>query len=185
MAIHGNRTTPSSGYTLAEMLGVVLILAVSAAAVLPSLTQSDRSKVELAASEVASVLRFARDEARRRNAPTAVVLSGIARVQAFELDVSDPLNPSLGAPLYHPLNKDAYDLDLNIMPFSEGVQASSTLPAGPPGAAAAVGFSARGEPLNASDLTALPDRHVDLSFHSKTRRVLITAVTARISEAWQ
>jgi type II secretory pathway pseudopilin PulG len=184
-AIPAKRATPSAGYTLAEMLGVVLILAVSAAAVLPGLTQSDRSKVELAASEVAEVLRFAREEARRRSAPTVVVLSGAARVQAFELDVNDPMNPALGAPLNHPVNKDTYDLDLNILPFSEGVKASSNLPSGPPGAARAVGFNARGEPLDASDLTALADRYVDVSFGSKTRRVFISALTARISGSWQ
>jgi type II secretory pathway pseudopilin PulG len=184
MAIRGNRTTLSAGYTLAEMLGVVLILAISAAAVLPGLSQSDKSKVELAASEVAGALRFAREEALRRSAPTVVVLSGIARVQAFELDVSDPLNPTLGPPLYHPLDKDAYDLDLHILPFSEGVKASSNLPSGPSGGDNAIGFNARGEPLNASNLTGLSDRHVDVSFGSRTRRVRITAVTARISEAW-
>lgn len=184
-AIRGKRTTLSLGYTLAEMLSVVLILAISAAAVVPSLTQSDKSKVELAASEVAGALRFAREEARRRSAPTVVVLSDIARVQVFELDVSDPLNPTLGPPLYHPLNKDAYDLDLHVLPFSEGVQASSNLPPGPPGAARAAGFDARGEPLNASDLAGLGDRHVDVSFGSKTRRIFVTAFTARITEAWQ
>ncbi len=185
MAICGKRITLSSGFTLAEMLSVVLVLIIAAAAVLPSLTQSDNGKVALAASEVASVLRFARDEARRRSVPTVVVLSGSARLQAFELDVSDPVNPKLGPPLHHPVDMEIYDLDLHILPFSEGVKASSNLPVGPNGAAEAVGFNARGEPLDASDLTALPDRHIDVSFGTKTRRVFIAPVTARISEAWQ
>lgn len=185
MAICGKITTRSLGYTLAEMLGVVLILAISAAAVVPSLTQSDRSRVELAASEVASVLRFARDEARHRSASTVVVLSGSARLQVFELDVSDPANPKLGPPLHHPVDKDVYDLDLHTIAFSEGIKASSNLPAGPPGAAEAVGFNPRGEPLDASNLTELPDRHIDVSFGTRSKRVFIATVTARISEAWK
>lgn len=185
MAIQGKWITRSFGYTLAEMMGVVLVLAIVAAAVVPTLTQSDNSKVSLAASEVASVLRFARDEARRRSAPTVVVLSGSARVQAFELDVSDPMNPKLGPPLHHPVDKAIYDLDLHTLPFSEGVEASSNLPGGPPGAEKALGFNARGEPLDASTLVELNDRHIDMSFGDKTRRVYIAAITARISESWQ
>ncbi len=185
VTIRGKRTTLSLGHTLAELLGVVLILAIGAAAVVPTLTQSDKSKVELAASEAASVLRFARDEARRSSAATVVVLSGSARLQAFELDVSDPANPTLGVPLYHPVDKDVYDLDLHTLRYSEGVTASSDLPAGPPGAAKAVGFNTRGAPLDASNLAELSDRYIDLSFGSRTRRVSIAAATARISEAWQ
>lgn len=185
MAIGGIRTTRSLGFTLAEMLSVVLVLAIGAATVVTTLTQSDKSKVALAASEVASALRFARDEARRRGAPTVVVLSGSGRLQAFELDVSVPGSPALGPPLYHPVDKSVYDLDLNSLLYSEGVTASSNLPAGPPGAPQAVGFDARGEPLDASNLSPLPDRHVDVSFGDKSRRVFITALTARISEAWQ
>ncbi len=184
MASRGQRITLSFGYTLAEMMGVVLVLAIVAAAVVPTLTQSANSKVSLAASEAASVLRFARDEARRRNAPTVVVVSGSARLQAFELDVSDPMNPKLGPPLHHPVEKSVYDLDLHSLSFTEGVVASTNLPAGPLGAEKAVGFNARGEPLNASDLSPLPDRHVDLSLSGKTRRVSIAAFTARISESW-
>lgn len=185
MAVRGKRITLSSGFTLAEMLSVVLILIIAAAAVLPTLTQSDNGKVALAASEVASVLRFARDEARRRSVPTVVVLSGSARLQAFELDVSDPANPKLGPPLHHPVDKDVYDLDLHILPFSEGVKANSDLPAGPPGVEEAIGFNARGEPLDASSLIEMPERHIDVSFGTKTRRVSIAPVTARVSEAWQ
>lgn len=178
-------TTLSLGHTLAEMLGVVLVLAIAAGAVVPSLTQSDKGKVALAASEVAGVLRFARDEARHRSMPTVVVLSGSARLQAFELDVSDPANPSLGPPLHHPVDKDVYDLDLHVLSFSEGVKASSNLPSGPPGATEAVGFNARGEPLDASNLAELSERYIDVSFGTKTRRVSIAPLTARISEAWQ
>ena len=180
----GNWITRSSGYTLAEMLGVILVLAIVAAAVVPTLTQSANSKVALAASEVASVMRFAREEARRRSVPTVVALSGAARMQAFELDVSDPTNPKLGPPLHHPVEKGVYDLDLHSLSFTEGVVASTDLPAGPPGAEKAVGFNARGEPLNASDLSPLTDRHIDLSLNGKTRRVSIAAFTARISESW-
>lgn len=185
MAVQGKWIGRSFGYTLAEMMGVVLVLAIAAAAVVPTLTQSDNSKVSLAASEVASVLRFARDEARRRSAPTVVVLSGSARVQAFELDVSDPMNPKLGPPLNHPVDKGIYDVDLHSLSFSRGVIAGSNLPAGPTEASKAVGFNARGEPLDASDLSPLPDRHIDMSFGDKSRRVSIAAITARISESWQ
>lgn len=184
-ALRGTWITRSLGYTLAELLGVILILAIGAAAVVPTLTQSDKSKVELAASEVAGVLRFARDEARRRSTPTVVVLSGSARLQAFELDVSDPANPTLGPPLHHPVDKAVYDLDLHSLRYSDGVKASSNLPGGPAGTGTAVGFNARGEPLDAAALAPLPERYIDVSFGARTKRVSITSLTARITEAWQ
>lgn len=173
------------GHTLAEMLGVVVILAIGAAAVVPSLVQSDRSKVELAASEVAAVLRFAREEARRTGEPTVVVLSGSARLRAFELDVGDPANPALGPALPHPVDRTPYDLDLHGLHFSKGISVSTNLPSGPPGADSAVGFNTRGEPLDASSLTALPERHIDVSFGGKRKRVSIAHLTARVTEAWQ
>lgn len=185
MAMEGRRITRSVGYTLAEMLTVVLVLAIGAAAVIPTLRSSDKTKLELAAAEVAGILRFAREEARRRSQPTVVVLSGTARLEAYELDVSDPANPKLGPPLNHPVDKSVYDVDLHTRSFSEGVKASSNLPGGPPGTTEAVGFNARGEPLDAATLTGLADRHIDVSFGGKTRRVLIASGTARVSEAWQ
>ncbi len=185
LASRGNWNTRSFGYTLAEMLGVVLVLAIAAAAVVPTLTQSDNSKVELATSEVASVMRFARDEARRLNAHTVVVLSGSARLQAFELDVTDPDNPKLGPQLRHPVDKGLYDIDLHSLSFTEGVKASTDLPAGIQSGSHAVGFNPRGQSVNPWSLAELPNSYVDVSFGTKTRRVRIWAVTARIDEQWQ
>lgn len=185
MAVQGKWITRSFGYTLAEVLGVVLVLGIAAAAVVPTLNQSDNSKVSLAASEVASVLRFARDEARRLNAHTVVVLSDSARLQAFNLDLSDPSNPKLGAPLHHPVEKDVYEIDLHSLSFTEGVKASSDLPVGSKSGSHAVGFNPRGQPVSPWTLAELPDRHIDVGFGKKVRRVTIAALTARVSESWQ
>ena len=185
LASRGNWITRSSGYTLAEMLGVVLVLAIAAAAVVPTLTQSDKSRIELATSEVAGVLRFARDEARRLNAHTVVVLSDHARLQAFELDVSDPDNPKLGPPLRHPVGKDIYDIDLHVLSFTEGVKASTNLPEGSQSGVHAAAFNPRGQPVSPWTLAELPNSYIDVNFGQRTLRVRIWAVTARIDEKWQ
>jgi prepilin-type N-terminal cleavage/methylation domain-containing protein len=53
------------GYTLAEILIVVALIAVVAAIMIPALSDADTQKVDVAAAEVANALRFALHEADR------------------------------------------------------------------------------------------------------------------------
>ncbi len=58
-----------AGFSLAEILAVVLVLSIVAAVAIPNLSATDPNKLELASQEFAQAIRFARAESLTR-APT-------------------------------------------------------------------------------------------------------------------
>lgn len=61
-----SRSRAARGFTLAEVLLAVALLAILASSVVPGLGSGDDHRLEVAASEVRETLRFARSEAMRR-----------------------------------------------------------------------------------------------------------------------
>ena len=100
------------GFSLAEILIVVAILGIIAAVVVPSLSSTDPKKLELATSEVAQTLRFARSEAMRLGKPMGLSLQSTEqRIRVFSVDTStNPWTPVYD--VYHPLSKQLYDIQL-------------------------------------------------------------------------
>ena len=100
------------GFTVAELLVVVIILAVVASIALPDLRSSDSGKTELAAAEVAEALRFARSEALRTGDTHGVqVDEATGRFLARRVNLST-VPFSTDVILRHPVSKQPYDFNV-------------------------------------------------------------------------
>ena len=114
------------GYTLVEVLVVVVILGVVAAALLATHGSVDAEQtLEAAAAEVAAALRFARSEAIRSGEPHGVEASTSTQlVRVYRLDTS----ASPPVPVYsvrHPVDKKLYHLDFSSDPMLAPVSVTS------------------------------------------------------------
>ena len=171
------------GYTLLEMTIVVAILAVAAAIAVPSDFASRHQTLDLAASQAADALRFARAEARR----TGFVHGVFAdvpndRLRVFRLD--EIPNPNLKVfDVYQPVSKQLFTVDFGATPY-RGVSISSVSGqfVGSCDDPANVSFDAFGvvrcfEPL----ATRILDVEVELSLGPLTKTVVIDSHTGRVS----
>ncbi len=97
---------PPEGFSLVELLVVVAILGLVAAAMAPSLLQMmRRNRLRSAAAEIQSTLLAARMRAVKRNLPASVfVIPAAGAVAAHELDTieADPPSPT---PTPNPVNR--------------------------------------------------------------------------------
>ena len=98
------------GYTLTELMIVVMILAIVAAIVVPAATSTSSDKeLQLVAREFADAMDFARSESIRTGEPHGFrFLTNQYRIRVFSADTS-------GSPwtwvydVYHPVTKQLYD----------------------------------------------------------------------------
>jgi type II secretion system protein H len=166
-----------AGFTLAELLIVMVIVGIVALAAMPALSSSDDNKLELAASEVAAALRFARSEALRTGVYYGVRVTSDGRhVRVFRLDTG-AVPPAEQFDVRHPMDKTLYDIDLTEGFFTSGVQASAGFLFYAGGSAEqAVSFDPRGDPVASSDLDALVSGAVTLSQSGDTRTVTVSPV---------
>lgn len=118
------RHSAQQGRTLLEILIVVGILAMAAAAAVPSTSPTHQHKLGLAGSEVADAFRFAREEARRTG-----VVHGVSTdisknfVGVFRLDEGP--NPNLKIyDVRHPVTKQLYAIQIGASPYA-GVELDS------------------------------------------------------------
>ena len=118
-----NREAPA--FTLVELFVVVVILAISAAVVIPSMNSSSLQAVS-AARMIAADLQYAQNMAITTQAPVTVTFDAAGN--------SYSLSNASGA-LIHPMNKNAYSIDfgsqsgfgqLNIVYVSFGAGSSVT-----------------------------------------------------------
>ena len=99
-----------AGYTLTELMIVVVTLAVIAAIVVPATTSTASDKqLRLVAEEFAAAMRFARSESIRTGEPHGFrFLTNQYRIRVFSADTS-------GSPwtwvwdVYHPVSKQLFD----------------------------------------------------------------------------
>ena len=166
-----------------EMTLVVALLGVIAAAVVPGLSAGNPQRLELAADEAATALRFARGEALRTGQPHGVrVKTGPASLDVFRLDTSGA-NPVEVYDVYHPQSKHLYSQLLAAPPFPTGTSIGADfryVAAGP--ATAAVAFDTRGEPLSPVDLDPLYHPGTLLvGVLRKQRTVAVDTVTGRVT----
>jgi Tfp pilus assembly protein FimT len=101
---------------------VAAILGIVALVVIPSAVSVRGENLELAASEVASALRYARTEAVRTCQHHGVeVLAGQNQLRVFTLDrPGDP--PASQATIDHPVDKRPYELRFATRRFTVGTQ---------------------------------------------------------------
>lgn len=178
----------SKGYSATELLVVVIIVGIIAAAAVPRFSASDSQKLELAATQVAEAIRFARSESMRTgNVHGVTVDQGTQRVRVREYDLStDPVSGTVT--LRHPLSKQPYDFDFDTEVTTMGVQVSNTqdvfdfVGAGRRGS---VLFDANGVPMWI--VAAGPTTHnlntgiVELSMGGVQRNVQLAPFTGRVT----
>lgn len=104
------------GFTLAEMLIVTVIIGITATAAVPMMSSSDPQKLNVAAVEVANLLRFAQSEARRSGG--YVLVDGKSAAGRLSLYNSDS-SGNLSSVINDPLTKRAATLDVSL--FAPGV----------------------------------------------------------------
>ncbi len=103
----------------------VFILGIVALAAIPSFTSGNPARLDLAAEEVASALRFARSEAVRTGKPHGVIGSTAAQsLRVYWLDESGAF-PTPTYTVRHPLDKKLYDLQFASDPLLAGVTLSA------------------------------------------------------------
>lgn len=104
------------GFTLAELLVVVAIVAVFAAVALPALSFQDSKKLDVAAQEVRNALRFAVDAGRSGQ----YVLVDARTAGRLRLWASNAAGAALTA-IDDPLTRRAFDVDVSGGALSAGV----------------------------------------------------------------
>ena len=104
------------GYTLVELVIVVTVLVVIAAIAVPASTQDTDKKLELAAAEFASAMRFARSEAIRTGNVHGVRVE--KDNERFAVATADLTVQPFGTAqiIRHPLTRQLYDVDLDDAP---------------------------------------------------------------------
>jgi type II secretion system protein H len=106
------------GYTLTELIIVVTILGVVAAIAVPATSSNSNKSLDLAASEFAAAMRFARSESLRTGEPHGFRQeSGAKRIRVFRLD-DDTSPATIIYDVYHPVEKQLYDIQLDAEPHA-------------------------------------------------------------------
>ena len=108
------------GYTLIELVLVVVIVSALASIVLPTLAPGQSIKLDLAATEIAAAMRFARVEALRLGVARGFRQESTAkRVRVFSMD-TQTTPATLVYDIYHPVDKQIYDKSFTQQPFAFG-----------------------------------------------------------------
>ena len=172
------------GFTLVELLIVVVILAAAALAITRSPAASRTYALDLAAFEVAEALRFARSEALRTAAPHGARLSSADhRVRVYRLDTGS-MPPSEEYDVVHPVDKKLYAVELDTGPGTRGseVVAAAFLFEGDATPYESVSFDATGAPISPVDLALLNAGGVIVRYGGQTRTVTLAPMTGRVQQ---
>lgn len=175
------------GRSLTELLLVVTLLGTLALVAVPSLTAQGPERVELATAEVAGAIRFAQSEARRSGAEHGVLLdTATQRLRVYRIDDSVP-TPVVLFDVYHPLDKQRYELSLATDARYQSVQLDDAtfVYQGLATSQQDIRFLSSGEPyyLDSNTRRMLVSGTVILSDGRHRRQINITPRTGRIT--WQ
>jgi prepilin-type N-terminal cleavage/methylation domain-containing protein len=174
-----NGTKSAAGFTLIEVAMVALIVGLAAARALPTGTNSDVTRVEAAAAEVAAAIRFARDESMRTGDSYGVrQMTAENRLQLHSIDGAGTFIYDV----YHPIAKQRWDIDFDTSPHFRGLtithsfdwRATCTR-------ARHIAFRADGTPVCGDPLTVLLNQaELKLSFANISRKVIVDGFTGRV-----
>ena len=104
-----------TGHTLLEAILVVTIIGIIAAVIVPTASPSRLYQLEHAATELATAIRYARNEAIRTTNPHGIVIDETNnQFKVFSLNTANN-PPSPVYDVYHPVNKKTYEVDLSTL----------------------------------------------------------------------
>lgn len=173
----------TAGFTLAEVLIVVLIIGVVAVTALPDFSSRDAARLDLAAQEFADATRFARSESIRTGVPHGALINVTQKtLKVFRLDMA-PNPPVKLFDVYHPVAKNLYTLDTDVG-LTRGVtvdnyQLTFSSACNGPNAFA---FDARGNPICPDPVSVrVATVAVTLGFEGATRIVNVAPITGRVT----
>ena len=146
------------GFSIGELLIVALVVAIASLVVVGRSSSVDGEiRLDLATSEVAGALRFARSEAIRTGRHHgARIESAQQRIRVYRLDVSG--SPAVEEYVVaHPVDKQLFDVSLRSRSFTPdgGITGVEFRFGGDPTPLESVAFDARGVPVSPLDLAVL------------------------------
>lgn len=184
----GNGSKAGSGYTFVEVLVAIMVLGIIATSMASPLTSANPQKLELAASEVAAAVRFARSEAMRTGAVHSVLVdevNGSVAVEVTDLVAKPAAAESIA---YHPIAKQPYQLALRSNPSTSEVAIDNSDPAfqfAAVGKKQRVMFTGDGLPVYidtvANTTNLLQDGTIDLVLEELNRAVIVHPFTGRVT----
>ncbi|MDH3511840.1 MAG: prepilin-type N-terminal cleavage/methylation domain-containing protein [Gammaproteobacteria bacterium] len=174
---------PAKGFTLTEVLLVIMIIGVVAVTALPEFSSRDTAKLDLTAAEVADAFRFARHESIRTGLSRGLKVNETNEaVRVFRLDFAvNPPNQIYD--VYHPVAKNLYDTQADWrLPRGVTVITSNFSFAGACNKQLNLAFDSRGMPTCIDPVTVrLQSATVTLELDGETRAVNIAPITGRVT----
>lgn len=171
------------GFSLVELLLVVTILGVAANVVVPDISTTNVSRLDLAAAEIANAIRFSRSESMSQGSPRGFRQQSVdQRMRVFRLDTSaSPWSPIYD--VYHPLSKQLYDVDLNNHSFASVDNINhNRVYRGTCNTPGRIYFDVNGTPwCNDPENILLDNLVVTLTAGSHTRTVTLHGITGRVT----
>jgi len=175
------------GYSLPELLAVIIILGIAAAVAIPDISTTDPNKLDLAAGKVAQAIRYARSASLRTGEIHGIEISQLTqRVVVYRADLTSTPVGKVSI-LYHPVSKQIFDFEVDTGPMTDGVSITNTQD---PFLYAAgrrnnLLFDVTGVPIwivNATGSTyVLQDGMVQLSYEGGNRTVRVAQITGRVT----
>ena len=159
---HETRGVARVGFTLIELIVVVVILAIMAAVVIPYVTGTSSMKAQSAARLVMSDLEYAQDLAITSQSDITVTFDTSGNFYGVSNE-SGPLN--------HPITKKTYVVDFDTLAGLSGV----SLTAASFGGGSSVTFDSLGAPS--------PDGSVNVSAGVSGYQVTVAPITGRVTVA--
>ena len=167
------------GFSLAELMFVLVVLAVVTAITIPGTTARSDLRLQRAGQEVAAALEFARAETLRTGVSHGVRVQGGQRITVFRLDRSKS-PPAERYDVYHPVDKSLYDVDLSGNAYTQGTTATGYFLFQRAGTAEqAASFDVNGEAMRGDDARPLATGGVLLANDSSILAVAVAPLTGR------
>ncbi len=114
----GPNTAGQRGYTLVELVLVILIVSALTVVIMPTLAPGENIKLDLVATEIADAMRFARVESLRLGVARGFRQESTAkRVRVFSMD-TQTTPATLVYDIYHPIDKQFYDRSFAQQPYA-------------------------------------------------------------------
>jgi len=177
------RAAAQRAYTVIELLVVVVLLGLAATIAMPSTTPGENRKLDLAATEIANAMRFARSEAMRTGDAKGFHQQWSSkRIRVFSIE-TDTSPATIEFDVYHPVDKNIYVRRFTQQPFVFGGRIENRPDyRGTCDTMSTVYFDAGGIPWCSDPDDVLLERFdVELALGANSRVVTLNGITGRVT----